>query len=263
MFSYQRRLIIENRRRQAQVHAHQLRSLFEDKGKDEDEDEDKEHGKEAIKAGGIAGTPAEKSHGESPEDSLDNQIDSYLVKFEKDAIVDSDEEGADVSETIVKQARKLSDLPWLVTIIEQGDKDDKGGKGDKGDKGDEDDEKNVAHEGEPSRDVTPENPPKPVINIDVFAKKVVRLIDNYKTLLDIPGAIMDRAKRYLRDNYGVNVVQEFEQVMVSQHGIEREGHKERDDYPMHGPPAVGAEGTPSAGGGSSGGGFAQGVGEKT
>ena len=140
---------------------------------------------------------SERPHEEAPEDSLDNQIDAYLVKYEKDALGESLDPWVDWSSRAVSVLR----------------------------------EEEVADRG----NVDPEDDEE--FNIDIFAQKVARLMNNYDSLLDIPGALRDRAMNYLEQYYGKNVADEFLEILDNQHDI---SFDDKDEYPLQGPPAQGA-----------------------
>lgn len=167
----------------------------------------------------------EKSHEESPEDSLDNQLDSFFIKFEKDAI---------------DSTKSESKLFKALGLIEAKDDEEE-------DNDDEETDDDVTHRGETDDSAKAVTPPTPDMNIDVFTNKIARLINNYDSLLDVPGAIRDRAIEYLEQNYSPDVAQQFLELLDSHHDISFND----DDYPEQGPPAFGAQGE---GGGSGGGG---------
>lgn len=178
-------------------------------------------------------------HAESPNDSLDNQIDSFLVKFERDAAAGEQREN--------KRPQRRSRLFEALSLTEaEGDED----------QSDDEEQDNVTDKSEPEADTHPEAPKVPDLNIDDFTQKVARLINNYESMLDVPRSIFDRATKYLTDGYGDDVATQFSELLAQQHDIEFNDDpmaQDSDGYPVKGPPATGAEGVPSAGGGASGG----------
>ena len=60
----------------------------------------------------------------------------------------------------------------------------------------------------------------PDLDIDRFANRVVRLINNYQSLLNVEEAILNRAKTFLDENYGDAFVQSFSDTLVQTYGIE-------------------------------------------
>ena len=183
-------------------------------------------------------------------DSIDDQVNSILLRFESDCIVDvvpSDELGE------AYRPRRLNEL--------QGDDDDKddedapanasvpqpsGGAGDPAD----DDKSDIADRVSDHKDKPPNvesDPLKPKIDLKKFAGKVSRLASNYDALLDMPIAIANLAKNYLeQNNYGHEVVEEFVEILERDFGIELE----RDELgePRQAPIAVGAAASGLGGG---------------
>lgn len=174
--------------------------------------------------------PKPKVADEDPGNSLDNQIDALLIDFESDSL--EDKEDAPVK----SESLSLRLVFGRLLCEAEGDEEDK-----------------VASNDEPTPAPTPVEPEKPRINVDVFAQKIARLVMNYQQLLDVPGAIVDRARKYIQDNYDDDVLASFDEVLVKQHDIEVPGKEGEGEYPIKGPPAVGAEGVPSGGGGFGGG----------
>ena len=60
----------------------------------------------------------------------------------------------------------------------------------------------------------------PDLDIDKFANRVVRLLNNYKSLLNVEEAVLNRAKTFLDENYGDAFVQAFSDTLVQTYGIE-------------------------------------------
>ena len=180
------------------------------------------------------------------KDSADDQIDAFILKFEKDSI--EEEEGEDLLESL--RSLSLSGI-----LSEQPDPEDLAA-----------DEPAAAPEApaeeeveeeveEPvgSEDVTvtdAEELPKPPLNIDEFTKRVARLAMNYETLLDIRTIIVNRAMNFLVENYDEAHVQEMKEILDSQFDFDLDGSKDIPEPPF----AVGAYagGTGALGGGGAG-----------
>jgi hypothetical protein len=156
--------------------------------------------------------------------SVDDQIDSLLMQFEEKAI----------SEGYVLSLRVLLEAP-----------------------GDEEDEGEAAPQGaeSPEGEVTASKPKisdvetpapaekpriqgqdsttssakidaegavesmKPRIDINQFASRVARLIDNYQSLLDIPSVILTRSQNFLTENYDEATAEELFEVLETEYGI--------------------------------------------
>jgi hypothetical protein len=59
----------------------------------------------------------------------------------------------------------------------------------------------------------------PDLDIDAFAARTVRLITNYKSLLRIEEAIINRVKHFLDENYGDKFVQRYTEILENQFGL--------------------------------------------
>lgn len=194
--------------------------------------------------------------------SLDQQIDSIIMGFEKDSQAEDDLEAQVEAMSLVGSL--LREAP--------GDEDDEKDDADKEDKpddtaGDDDggddalanlfsddiapgqdeddkedkdgaagDEDQTAPQLPPNATdnsqidpaAQPQLPQKPPINTDKFAENVARLIDNYDSLLDIVPVLINRASNYVRKNYGEQVVDQMLEKLRINHGIDLET---RDDEP--------------------------------
>lgn len=131
-----------------------------------------------------------KANDEQESDaSLDAQVDRYLAQYEGEA-KSSKTEGLDF--------RMLTRR-----FLSEAGEDDEG-------KDDKDDD---AAAGEPSK-LSLED-----IDMDSFANSVVRLIENYDSLLEVRSTLVRRAKNFLGKAYSPDVLDAFENVMRDEHGI--------------------------------------------
>lgn len=77
---------------------------------------------------------------------------------------------------------------------------------------------------EADEDAVSDNPDNKVgddaIDIESFANSVVRLIENYDSLLEVRSTLLRRATNYLSKVYDTEVVSQFQQVMLQDHGME-------------------------------------------
>jgi len=64
------------------------------------------------------------------------------------------------------------------------------------------------------------------INLNDFATSVVRLIDNYDSLLEARETLARRAVNFIAKNYDESTVQEFKQILEENHDINVEGPDE-------------------------------------
>lgn len=162
------------------------------------------------------------------KNSIDDQVDSILLRFESDCIVDDFE---NIGES------KLHEAP--------GDKDDEediqAPKPELGTPSDVEKDADVEEKTGDKDDVKPDEesePLQPKIDLHRFAGKVSRLASNYESLLDMSIAIVNRAKNYLEQNYSPAVAEEFAEIMERDFDIELE--KDSTSEPVEKPFAVGA-----------------------
>jgi hypothetical protein len=181
-------------------------------------------------------------------DSLDEQVDRYLAQYEGDAKKTDGDNGTGAGPS-TSQMERLSwrDLVKGVAgaplLIEagQGDKDaeDAGDKAPGADEltGDDSTKLGLDH-----------------LDVAKFADDVVRLIDNYDSLLEVRSTLMRRAKSFLQKTYDDEVQKAFDDVLRDDHGMEpgaNKGDVNADKYPA--PAADRASGSAQAGGGPAGG----------
>ena len=150
---------------------------------------------------------------EEKDASLDAQVDRYLTQYETEA-KSSQNEAFDFR----SMTRRF--------LIEAGEDDDKAD-----DKGD-DDAAPAADAGAPAKIGLDK------INMESFANSVVRLIDNYDSLLEVRSTLVRRAKNFLSKDYSPEVVDAFEKVMREEHGIvPGESQEDVDNEDFAAPPA--------------------------
>jgi len=132
----------------------------------------------------------------SGEDSLDSQVDRYLGEYELEA-----------------KSAKVEGKDWRRTMKRFLFEDEA--------------EKSEPEPEEPEDQEDPEEDvdEKPQLNtdqIDVgsFTNSVVRLIDNYDSLLEVRNTILRRAHKFLEKNYDQSVTKSFEDNLLEDHGLE-------------------------------------------
>ena len=164
-------------------------------------------------------------------DSVDDQIDSLILMYEKRAIRDD--------ETNLMEALKDSSLKYLFEQEEAPEETSA------------DEEAPEASSPVGSEEITAkpaEESLVPDIDIDKFTIKIARLIMNHRQLLDVENAIINRTKNFLDENYGDKFVTRYLDILEEQFGIET---KEFDiEYPEDVPLAVGANPAGAGMGGS-------------
>jgi len=152
---------------------------------------------------------------EKGEDSIDAQIDRVFSNYENEA-KSAKVEGKDWRRTV---RRLLED--------NENDKDDK---------------KVVSSETETKLSSDD-------IDIESFTNSVMRLVDNYDSLLEMRNTILRRAANYLNKSYANDVIELFKESLRSNHGIEI--GKTREEVADEQFPAPAAERAGGTGGGAS------------
>jgi hypothetical protein len=152
------------------------------------------------------------------EDSLDDQVDRYFNDYEAEA-----------------KSAKVESRDWRRTLRRLFEAE--------GDEGTE----------EAGAEETPEKPaklPAEDIKVDSFLDSVMRLIDNYDSLLEVRNTILRRAVNFLNKNYEPDVAQQFKDSLRESYGFDI-GKSARDvsDEQFPAPPADRASGTGGGGGG--------------
>lgn len=122
------------------------------------------------------------------KESVDKQIDSILINFESESLIESeDEESNDINESLSRKSLKY--------LLEQ----------------EEAEALDIAdvEEGEEEKK----------IDLDQFASKVARLTKNYETKLDIRTVIANRAKQMLQEAYDKDHVEKFKAILEEEYDI--------------------------------------------
>ncbi len=141
-------------------------------------------------------------------DSVDDQIDALILRYEASSIKD-EKDSSNINEVLKNKSLKF--------ILEQ--------------------DEGPGETAEPEEEAKPEESPTPTgseemsvdqpadevlvpdLDMDAFAARSVRLISNYKSLLRIEEAIINRFKHFLDENYGDKFVQRYVEILEKQFGI--------------------------------------------
>jgi hypothetical protein len=141
------------------------------------------------------------------KDSLDDQIDSLLIKYEMESIIDDEGHSDFINESMydrfMKGLLKEQEDPKEGEVLDPAAK--AAGKTKGSERQEEDDE---------GEERTPN------IDIDVFTKKVARLILNADNLLNVEQAILNRAEKFIRTNYNDEHIDRFKTILEKQFDIE-------------------------------------------
>lgn len=175
------------------------------------------------------------------DDSVDDQIDSLILMYEKESIRDEEDEIASINESLFR-------LSLRALLREQ--EEESAAPPEASEEEPAEEEPEVEPTGSEEISAKPADKQKvPDLDIDKFTIDVARLVMNYKQLLDVEKAIINRTKNFLDENYGDTFVERFLNTLEEQFGlsIDEFGDEDVQDAPF----AIGAN---PAGAGSVGGG---------
>ena len=151
---------------------------------------------------------------ETPPDSVDDVIDSLIIRYESE----STKEEEDDSEKMFESLRSMS-LSFLL----------------------EADNASAEPEGNappPEGSESPkENPPeaaeeKPPLDIDLFTKKIARLVLNSRNMIPLEEVIISRAQSFLNKNYGKNYTEKMQDILDQQYDFDLTGDEDVIDVPI-------------------------------
>ena len=143
---------------------------------------------------------AEKVEEEDGEDSLDSQIDNYFADYEAEG-KNAKNEGLDFRRFMRR---------FLNEAEEEEEKSEEEPKEDEAESGEEE-----AKEPEEPKKLTSED-----LDVDSFVDSVVRLVDNYDSLLEVRNTILRRAVNFLLKSYQPDVADAFKESLMDRHGLE-------------------------------------------
>lgn len=147
--------------------------------------------------------------------SVDDQVDSYILRFESESIKKSDDE-------IIMEMLRTRSLRFLLEEEETAPPA----------QGEEEAEAEPAEDSATAKKDLPDVKTRPPLDIDAFTKKVVRLVMNYQNLLKIEPAIINRATAFLEKNYGKDYVDQMNDILETQFDFNLEGEEEILDVPI-------------------------------
>ena len=163
---------------------------------------------------------------QEPGDSIDSQIDKFLIDYETEA-KRSKNEGLDFRMLVRRLLREEDD-----DVAD--DAADDAADDDAGDDAEKDEE--------------PKKSPLDELNMESYVASVMRLVDNYDNLLEVRNTILRRAKNYLVKNYEPEALNSFDDNLRETYGMEV-GEMESERQDKFQPPKAGAAG-PAGGGGA-------------
>lgn len=149
-------------------------------------------------------------------DSIDDQIDSLIIRYEASSIRETPVD--DLMESLIY--KKLKFLLEQEEFEEEEDSPPAAA----GSESEAEASKGDAPAPDPvgSEKMTADDPGEsliPDLDIDAFAARTTRLIANYKSLLRMEEAIINRVKNFLDENYGDKFVQKYTDILEEQYGI--------------------------------------------
>lgn len=172
-------------------------------------------------------------------DSVDDQIDSYIIKYEAEAAdaVESDAEA-------ILEALKYRSMLGLLYEQDEAPTDLFSG-----DPAPAAPAKEEPPEAEDSSEMKDDLEPAPLVktamDIDLFTKKLVRLVMNNKRMLDVESVIINRAMLFLKKNYSQDYVDRMKEILDTQFDF----NMDDQDF-FYAPDAPGSEGKPTGGTGT-------------
>lgn len=151
------------------------------------------------------------------DDSLDSQVDRYLADFEGEA-QNLKKEGTDFR-------------MFMRRFLTEAEDEEEGGE-----EGAEDEEEGAEDElddmlGDESSSDEPEQEPEKLKSEDIemtnFVTSVMRLVDNYDSLLEVRNTILRRAAKFIKDKYEPDALVLFKQELLESFGM-KIGKSEKD-----------------------------------
>ena len=142
--------------------------------------------------------------------SIDDQIDALILKYEASSIRD---ESIVKSDNLMERSLDASSLEYLFEQEEEADEEAPAEEGGEEEGAPEPVGSEAMDVDEPGEEEVPD------LDIDAFAMRTVRLIMNYKNLLRVEEAIVNRIKNFLDENYGENFVSRYVNILENEYGI--------------------------------------------
>jgi len=170
-------------------------------------------------------TPDKDGH--EGNSSLDNQVDKFLSEYETEA-KNTKKEGMDFRSMVRRALREAGD-------------DEEEQHAEK--PGDDDKQDDVAKD-------EPEKLSADDLDMSTFVNSVIRLVDNYDSLLEVKNTILRRARNFIAKNYNPEAAESFDESLKEEHGMdigESSFDHAEDDFQA---PSAGAAGPLGGGGGS-------------
>lgn len=165
-------------------------------------------------------------------DSADDQIDSFLIKFESDSLVSEEDLVLESLKTL--SLNVLLEQPVQNEPVEDEDEEPQDEPEAEVDAEEDNFESPVGSDRQKSN--TPATPPKLPLDIDSFSKRVARLVKNRDALLDLETVIINRALNFLTEHYDEAHARAMLEVLNEQFDF----NIDNPSQPLEAPYAVGA-----------------------
>lgn len=157
--------------------------------------------------------------------SLDQAVDRYIVRYEKESIPTSDTYGGYIEEPTGAEQNPVESL--LEKFLNEAEGLDLGGEEeppaeDPAAGGPPVDAEpgvspSVDDNGQPTTDKSLMSTPQ--INLQDFTRNIARLINNYEALLNPKEILINRVKEYISTNYDQRTAREFEELLSKNYNL--------------------------------------------
>ena len=166
-----------------------------------------------------------KARARPAADSVDDQIDALLLRYESASIRKGDSINESLKKLNLRFLLEQDEEPADEEPVEE-PADAEPADAEPAEEPTDEEPADESEEPDPSgsddMSVTSPAPRQkvPDLDIDKFTSRVVRLMNNYESLLNIEESIINRAKSFLDENYGEAFVYEFVNNLSNQYGLE-------------------------------------------
>lgn len=171
--------------------------------------------------------------------SLDQKVDAFFIKYEKEALPSMQKEIFVVKDFLhfLFEADEPAPPtpPDAPGDLGGGDLGDMGGPPDMGGS-------DPGTEGEEEKET-----PSATVNINIFAERLARLVENFENLVNPKLIILNRAQAYITKNYKESVAKELMIHLELNYNLSQKTLTEKETSAPPAPYAYAAEGTPEAG----------------
>ena len=190
----------------------------------EQEEKQKESGPDTPESPLLLRDP--KARARPAADSVDDQIDALLLRYESASIRKGDSINESLRKLNLRFLLEQDEEPADEEPTDEEPADEEPAEEPPAEEPADEEPEEEVEEPDPSgsddMSVTSPAPRQkvPDLDIDKFTSRVVRLMNNYESLLNIEESIINRAKSFLDENYGEAFVYEFVNNLSNQYGLE-------------------------------------------